>query len=89
MAAHPNITPAIAPISNPPTLDNTSTASFGFGLLSSIDFLITSALCFNNSFFNPAPIPVISLGSQLSNTDIIAVDGVVLAIPISPIPINI
>ena len=51
-----------------------------FGWFISIAVLITCALCCNNSFLRPAPIPVTSCGSHPAITDIIAADGVVFAI---------
>ena len=55
--AAPKIRPAIDPISRPPTLDNTSMGSSGFGLFTYIAFLITWNFNDRPESYKPVPLP--------------------------------
>ena len=78
--------PQIAPISRPPTAASVSSGPFIRCLLMRIPFSITSILFSSALSSIPVPLPVTSSTSILSKTANKADDGVVLPIPISPLP---
>ena len=80
------MTPARPPISNPPTLERTSIPSAGSGLFTSIAFFITATLFARASSSIPVPLPVTSSGRPFVITEVMALEGVVLPIPMSPVP---
>ena len=77
--------PAIAAISSPPTLHNTSNASCGSGSYFKIASSITCFLCSRPLPVNPAPRPVILATGCFNSTLATALEVVVFPIPISPI----
>ena len=78
--------PAIVPISKPPILASISIGSFGSGLFKAIDSSMTEILCCLCSSSMPVPGPVSSATGFPVSTAAMAVLGVVLPIPISPVP---
>ena len=84
--ATPRMRPAMAPISKPPTLESTSIGSDTSGLFKLRAFSITDTLCRNWTSSIPVPRPVTFSTECPVSTDVIALLGVVLPIPISPTP---
>ena len=84
--AAPRMRPAMPPISNPPTLARTSNPSFGSGRLRAMLLWITETLRRRCSSSSPVPLPAISPGGLPVSTAAMAALGVVLAMPMSPVP---
>ena len=82
----PSTTPASTPISNPPTLASTSRPSFGSGWFTCRARSTTAILCAISRSFRPVPCPVVSLGGLRVRAAAMALDAVVLPIPMSPVP---
>ena len=82
--AAPSISPAMAPISGPPTFASTSMASEGSGLFRAIPCSMSFIFLRMTSPLTPEPRPVtVSTGVPVS-TATMAEEGVVLPMPISP-----
>ncbi len=74
------------PISNPPTLLNTSSASFGSGSLMSMPFWMTSHFLAKPLLSMPVPRPVMRSTGWPVTAAPMALEGEVLPIPMSPVP---
>ena len=74
------------PISKPPTLASTSSPSFGSGLLTSSACSMTPTLCRSCFASMPVPRPVTASGVQPVRAAAMAALGVVLPMPMSPVP---
>ena len=81
-----SVAPAIPPISNPPTLLNTSNGSLGSGLFMSIPFWRAWHFLAKASSSTPVPRPVIRSTGWPVITAPMALEGEVLPMPISPVP---
>ena len=86
LAAAPIMSPAMPAISAPPTLASTSMGSFGSGLFTLSASSMTVTLWLKTASFMPVPLPVTVSTGAPSSAAIIALEGVVLAMPISPVP---
>ena len=83
--APPSATPASTPISKPPTFANTSNPSAALGALRCSARRTTSIFCASSSGVRPVPAPVVSCGGAPVMADTMALEGVVLPMPISPV----
>ena len=86
--APPSATPASTPISKPPTLARTSRGSPGSGAFTSSASDTTRILRASCAGVRPVPRPVVCAGGLPVNAATIALDEVVLPMPISPVPIR-
>ena len=77
--------PAMPPISKPPTFERTSIGSEGSGLLTPKAVFITLIFFSTPLLSKPVPLPVTLLKSAPVKHAIIALLGVVLAMPMSPV----
>ena len=86
LSAAPSTSPAIPPISKPPTLERMSIGSFGSGRFAAMLSSMTWILCASRASSIPVPRPVSSVTGRPVASAAIAVDGVVLPMPMSPVP---
>ena len=76
----------MAATSKPPTLVSTSTTSAGSGFQRAMAESMISFLRAKPASFTPPPRPVVSSAGRFSRQDRIALEVVVLPMPISPMP---